>query len=96
MCNVKEKLKERSNFESISRKCREVKRHKVCLVLTLEKILRIILELSRIPMIKHFDETLFILLTVRHEKKGYCYNKNIMAYFHTNMIEANKSNESFF
>ena len=34
--NVNEKLDKRSNLKSVSRKCRVVKRHKLCLVLTLE------------------------------------------------------------
>ena len=34
--NVNEKLKERSNFKSVSRKCRAVRRHKMYIVLTLE------------------------------------------------------------
>ena len=33
---LKKKLKERSNFKRVSRKCHTVKRHKMCLVLTLE------------------------------------------------------------
>ena len=55
---MKEKLKGESSVKRVSRKCRTLKRCKMCLGFTIQKIFMIFVELSRIARLKGFNGTL--------------------------------------